>query len=211
MILIDAASKMRAHAHILSIHDHSLVVLAGAPESATSHEPHLTLVQSLAKGDKVDNIVRDATELGVSTLVVASTKRCVVQLDSERATQRMDRWRKIAEEATRQCERDDVPELLGIVSWDEAMQSVAQESARFVLYERAETPLGEPLANALIHDRPLAFAVGPEGGLDPDEVACALENGWAITSMSPTILRTETVATAVLGAVAVWRGGMQSA
>jgi 16S rRNA (uracil1498-N3)-methyltransferase len=74
------------------------------------------------------------------------------------------------------------------------------------LREGATEALGPALFSALAEQSPLAFACGPEGGLDDDEVEFARGRGWKITSLGPIALRTETVAAAVLGAVRVWGG-----
>ena len=67
-------------------------------------------------------------------------------------------------------------------------------------------PLGPTLFAALAGTTPLAFACGPEGGLEDREVEAARALGWAVSSLGPLALRTETVAAAVLGAVRVWSG-----
>ena len=71
----------------------------------------LIVIQGLAKGDKCDAVVRDATELGATRIVVATTKRSVVRLDAARAAERQARWARIAEQAARQCGRSDTPRM----------------------------------------------------------------------------------------------------
>jgi 16S rRNA (uracil1498-N3)-methyltransferase len=166
----------------------------------------LTWIQGLAKGDKCDAVVRDATELGATRIVVAATKRSVVKLDPARAAERQARWARIAQEAARQCGRSDVPLVVASSPWSEAIASVPADAARFCLWERATAPLGPALLEALSRRAPLAFACGPEGGLEDREVDEAVAAGWSVASLGPLTLRTETVAAAVLGAVRVWAG-----
>ena len=166
----------------------------------------LTWIQGLAKGDKCDAVVRDATELGATRIVVSATKRSVVRLDATRAAERQARWARIAQEAARQCGRSDVPLVVASSPWGEAIASVPSEAARFCLWERATAPLGPVLLEALSRQAPLAFACGPEGGLEDREVDEAVAAGWTVASLGPLTLRTETVAAAVLGAVRVWAG-----
>jgi 16S rRNA (uracil1498-N3)-methyltransferase len=163
-------------------------------------------IQGMAKADKCDAVVRDATELGATRLVVATTRRTVVKLDGARASARQSRWSRIAKEAARQSRRSEAPVVERPRGWAEALALAAAPCARFCLWEGAKAPLAPPLFEALATGAPLAFACGPEGGLDESEVALAAAGGWVVASLGPLALRTETVAAAVLGAVRVWRG-----
>ena len=75
--------------------------------------------------------------------------------------------------------------------------------ARFCLWENATEPLGATLPDAIARVASMAFAIGPEGGLTAEEVEEARVLGYAPVSLGPFVLRTETVAAAVLGAVRV--------
>jgi 16S rRNA (uracil1498-N3)-methyltransferase len=163
-------------------------------------------IQGLAKGDKCDAVVRDATELGAARIVVATTLRSVVKLDRARSEARQVRWARIAQEAARQCGRADVPVVDAPCGWAESLAHADASGARFCLWEQATDPLAPPLAEALAGEGALAFACGPEGGLSVDEVDVARSLGWTVVSIGPFVLRTETVAAAVLGAVRVWSG-----
>ena len=170
-------------------------VVAGAP---------VVLVYALAKGDKVDAVVRDSTELGATRIVVARTSRAVAKVDAERAGAKLDRWRRIAEQAARQCGRGDPPVIDGVLAWRDALESAGTEGdARFCLWENATEPLGPALTAAVARRGALAFAIGPEGGLTQSEVEEARVLGFAPVSLGHFVLRTETVAAAVLGAVRV--------
>jgi 16S rRNA (uracil1498-N3)-methyltransferase len=134
-----------------------------------------------------------------------------VKLDATRANERQARWSRIASEAARQSGRSEAPLIDVPCPWPEALARAVDagrgpECARFCLWERATDPLAPPLLEALQRGVPLAFACGPEGGLDIREVDEAREAGWLVVSLGPVILRTETVAAAVLGAVRVWSG-----
>lgn len=174
-------------------------------EGAARPARELVFVQGMAKGDKCDGVVRDATELGATRIIVAATRRTVVKLDARRAAERQARWARIAREAARQCGRSEAP-VVDACPWDEALARVPTQAARFCLWERATDPLAPVLLQALALDVPVAFACGPEGGLEDAEVEQARTLGWVVTSLGPLVLRTETVAAAVLGAVRVWSG-----
>ncbi len=170
----------------------------------------ITWVQGLAKGEKMDAIVRDATELGATQIVAARSRFSVLKLNGSSAQAKLLRWQRIADEAARQCRRSDAPRVLGPLDWDEALAVAPAHAQRFCLYERAGVPLGGSLAAAVSSEgQALAFAAGPEGGLGEDEVKRAEQLGWASVSLGRFILRTETVAAAVLGAALVLDRGQK--
>jgi 16S rRNA (uracil1498-N3)-methyltransferase len=167
----------------------------------------LVLVYALAKGDKVDDVVRDATELGATRVIVARTERAVVKVSGERTKDKLDRWRRIAEQAARQCGRADPPAVEGVFDWAEALERAGDCEARFCLDPRAVEALGSALAPAIERGASVAFAIGPEGGLAGAEIDTAIAAGFLPASLGPFVLRTETVAAAVLGAVRVLASG----
>jgi len=205
-VAFDPATGLEADAVTVWADGAAITVSCGdlRPGTRAPSRSGTTWVQGLAKGDKCDAIVRDATELGAARIIVAVTKRTVVRLDGARGMARQARWARIAQEAARQCGRSDAPVVDPPVPWAEALSRAEGADARFCLWEGATVPLGPQLFEALAQGASLAFACGPEGGLEPVEVAAAEGRGWAVTSLGPLALRTETVAAAVLGAVRVW-------
>jgi 16S rRNA (uracil1498-N3)-methyltransferase len=211
-IAFDPVTAQEATAVTLWTDQDSITVRFGPLREGLARAAHeLTWIQGLAKGDKCDAIVRDATELGVARILVAVTQRSVVKLGAARASERQARWTRIASEAARQSGRSEVPLIDVPCPWSEALVRAVDadrgpEYARFCLWELATDPLAPPLLEALQRGAPLAFACGPEGGLDVREVDEARGAGWLVVSLGPLMLRTETVAAAVLGAVRVWSG-----
>jgi 16S rRNA (uracil1498-N3)-methyltransferase len=209
LVVFDPERAREAEAVILRV-DRGAVVLRVGPsrEARIKATRPVTWIQGVAKGDKMDAIVRDVTELGATRFVPALTAFAVVKLDVARGAARRDRWERIAREAARQCGRGDAPEVVRPCTWSLALgvPPGTAPPARFCLYERALDPLGPPLARAVREGMPLAFAAGPEGGLDEREVLEAQDAGWTIASLGPLVLRTETVASAVLGTVRVLGG-----
>jgi 16S rRNA (uracil1498-N3)-methyltransferase len=160
----------------------------------------ITLLQAIGKGNKFDAIVRDATELGATEVVAVETIRGVVRL-RERGEDRLRRWRRVAAEAARQCGRGDAPQITGPLPWTEALGRAADHhSVRLCPWEGASEPIGRVL-RGLGAQEAIVIAVGPEGGLGEGEVASARAHGFSVVSLGPFILRTETVATAVLGSL----------
>ncbi len=211
-VAFDPATAREAEAVTVWTDQDTITVRFGAlRESVARAARPLTWVQGLAKGDKCDAVVRDATELGATHVMVATTRRTVVKLDAARGAERQARWARIANEAARQCGRSDAPLVDAPRPWADALAHAEDAGkdaggVRFCLWEQASDPLAPPLFEALSRGVPLAFACGPEGGLDATEVDLARSRGWLVVSLGPFALRTETVAAAVLGAVRVWSG-----
>jgi 16S rRNA (uracil1498-N3)-methyltransferase len=204
-IAFDPKTGREGDARTVRVERGSVVVrIAELRQGAAIVRRGLTWVQAIAKGDKCDAIVRDATELGATHVVVAAAERSVVRLDAARAASRTARWARIAQQAARQCGRSDAPLIESPAGWSEAIERADAAQARFCLWEGATVPLAHPLFESLARGADLAFACGPEGGLDEAEVELALAHGWRAVSLGPRLLRTETVAAAVLGAVEIW-------
>jgi 16S rRNA (uracil1498-N3)-methyltransferase len=205
-LAFDPAARTEADGTIVHGDDDAARVRFGPVRAARIvADVALTLVYALAKGDKVDAVVRDATELGATRVVVARTSRAVAKVEAERADAKLDRWRRVAEQAARQCGRADPPTIDGVLDWDAAL-GAAQADARFVLAVGATSRLGALLPDAVARGASIAFAIGPEGGLSDEEVSVARARGFEPVSLGRFVLRTETVAAAVLGAVRVIAG-----
>jgi len=203
-VAFDPARAVEAEGRVLRVERGTVHAELGPAHAARTLAPlPITWIQGLAKGEKMDSIVRDATELGATRFVPAETGFSVVRLAGPRAQARQTRWARIASDAARQCGRADPPTIDPPLPWAEALSAAAPAAARFCLFERSTEPLGPPLVRALSTHAALAFAAGPEGGLAEDEVNAAKAAGFEVVSLGDLILRTETVVAAVLGAARI--------
>lgn len=165
--------------------------------------PSVVLLQGIAKGEKMDQVVRHATELGVSGIVPLACERSIVKLDAKKAASRTQRWRTIAKSAAMQAGRASVPEVSEPLGVRHAARSLAEATAVLVFWEEAplDAKIAPALAEALaacgcsdVADARVGVVVGPEGGLTAREVAAfqeACPRARAVT-LGPSILRTET-------------------
>ena len=188
---IDEASADAARVTIGAVRPAAVVVLTP-----------VRLVYALSKGDKVDAVVRDATELGATEILLAPSDHSVVKIDDGKRAAKIQRWERIAEEAARQCGRSDPPRI--VLHADMRAAVTAGKSAEgdaFILDPRADAPLGRHLSA-----REGTFAIGPEGGFSAEEIAFAQSEGYRPVTLGSLVLRTETVAAAVLGALRVLEG-----
>lgn len=162
----------------------------------------VTLVQGVAKGEKMDWIVQKATELGVMRIIPVLTERSVVRIDPTKGAERSDRWRKIAREAVKQSRRTVVPQIEPPCSWSAAMLAWPETVPMLVPWEEHQgAGLGSVLRRSTVPPAQLGLAIGPEGGLTAGEVALAMQQGATPVGLGPRILRTETAGLAALAVI----------
>ena len=172
----------------------------GARESAV----RLTVAQAIPKGSKMDLIVEKATELGAVAIVPLRSERVAGERTGERKT---ERWQRLAKTAAQQCGRSVIPAVAPVASWDELIATFGSYDRVYVPWELADV---RPLRDTFEADAPAIasalFVIGPEGGFSAHEVERAVAAGALTVSLGTRILRTETVALAVLAAFAYARG-----
>lgn len=162
-------------------------VRLGPREEAPAAGVEIALLVALAKGEKMDLIVQKTTELGVARVLPFAAERSVVRLDPAKGDERAARWRRIAEEAARQCGRADVPEVRAPTSLADALDALAPGTRAFAFH-----PGGGRLAGAGAVT--VAAVVGPEGGLTDAEVRACEAAGAVRAGLGPRTLRAETAA-----------------
>lgn len=155
---------------------------------ATELGYRLTLAVPVLKGDRSEEVVEAASQLGVSRFVPFTSSRSVVR---ELSAAKRERWGKIAREASETAHRAVVPEIDELVEWPQLFTAVERA---VVLWEEATEP--HLLDAAATGD--VALVVGPEGGLDADEIELARGHGATIASLGRRILRAETAAIAAV-------------
>jgi 16S rRNA (uracil1498-N3)-methyltransferase len=150
----------------------------------------LVLAQGLPKGDKLERIVRMATELGVSRIDPLLTRRTVVADPSGRAGDRVERYRRIAREAAKQCGRARVPEVRAPEALHAWLARERPPGLLLCLWEREARPLDAVLPGERAPH--VTLVVGPEGGLAEEEVDAVRAAGGLVAGLGPRILRCET-------------------
>lgn len=197
-VAFDPEGAVEADAEIVDVGRRAVTARLGEVRPAATTAPRaLTLIQGACKGDKMDAIIRDATELGATRIVPAIAERSVARPEPARAA----RWRRIAVEAARQCGRGDAPAIASPIRMLDALEARG-DAVGLCLDPRAALRLG-PSLGALRDDAALVVVIGPEGGLSDGELIAAERCGFARVTMGPLVLRTETVCAAVLGALLI--------
>ena len=156
----------------------------------------ITLLQGIARGEKMDWILQKATELGIARILPTSSDRSEVKLDAQRADKRLAHWRGIVVSACEQSGRATVPDVA-------APQSLAQAAAMregrgFILDPFAEASLSSLQGVELLA---CTIAIGPEGGWSPRDREQLVAAGYEGLRLGPRVLRTETAGIAAIAAL----------
>lgn len=157
---------------------------AALEPAGTDPAAELEIWLPLLKGGRADDLVRQLTELGVARIVPWTGRRSVARADAGKAGQKLARWRSIAREACQQCGRTWAPEILEPAGLPEVGPGV-------FFYEGGGVDARAALSEAVTQGR-LRVLTGPEGGLDPVEVAALESLGWRAAHLGPRILRADT-------------------
>ena len=188
-------------ATVASVTDERVEFALGEEIAARTAAP-TTLLLAVFKFDRMEWAVEKCTELNVSTIVPVIARRTEKHL-ALAAEKRVERWRRIAREASEQARRVAPPDIVDPMKLSAALDIAADW--RIVLAESER----EAQLNEILRERQeahsLALAIGPEGGWTADELQTFDRSGWITASLGETILRAETAA---IAAVAVARAEM---
>ncbi len=179
----------------LAVHDSVL-----APPRAAD----VTLAAALPKGATMDEIVRQATELGAARIAPLLTERTQVHLDGDRTDRKVAKWRTTAVEAAKQCGNPWVPEIAAPARFDAWLPGAVREHdlALVASLHAGAQPLREALSSWRSRHggmpRRVLWLVGPEGDFSPAEVTAAVLAGAAPVTLGPLVLRCDTAVVAAL-------------
>lgn len=164
----------------------------------------ITLLQGIARGERMDMIVQKATELGVTRIMPVLTERSVVRIDAKQRGRKHEHWQAIAISACEQCGRNRVPAIATPLDLESALRALPAGGIRCLLAVEALenfTALAARSAGAS-----LALLVGPEGGLTGAEEQAALDHFFVGCRLGARIMRTETAGLAALAAMQAMAG-----
>ncbi|HET8942863.1 MAG TPA: 16S rRNA (uracil(1498)-N(3))-methyltransferase [Rudaea sp.] len=165
----------------------------------------LTLVQAIARGEKMDWILQKATELGVVRIVPIITQRTEVKLDDERAQRRLAHWNHVIAAACEQSGRNRLPTLAAPQRLDRWLETLGDEGAlRLALLPQGTVQVRELTSLAV----GAILAVGPEGGFSETDIALLNQATFRGLRLGPRILRTETAGIAALAALQALHGDL---
>lgn len=163
----------------------------------------LHLAQGISRGDKMDFTLQKSVELGVTEITPLFTERCGVKLAGERLEKKHQQWQKIVISACEQSGRAYVPIVHPPIKLSDFLQQKT-EQLKLNLHPRATTNI-KTLAKP---EQGVRFIIGPEGGLDDNEIQQALEAGYQEILLGPRVLRTETAALTLISALQLQFGDL---
>ena len=170
--------------------------------SETEGKIQVTIFQGLPKSDKMELVIQKSVELGVYEIYPTEMKRCIVKLKEQEANKKIARWQKISEVAAKQSGRNIIPQIKEKVNIKQVCNLVKDYDKLIVAYEEEkENSLKSELKSIKSKDKEnikIAILVGPEGGIDLEEIEELSKAGAVIVTLGKRILRTETVALNVL-------------
>ena len=171
-------------------------------EQKVESNVEVTIFQGLPKGDKMEYIIQKSVELGVYDITPVEMKRCVVKLNEKDKIKKIERWQKISEGAAKQCGRNIIPTINNVVNVKNICNQIPNYDIVLVAYEKEnKNTLKNELKNLknMVKETKqekikIAVVIGPEGGLEEQDVKMLKENNAKVITLGKRILRTETVA-----------------
>jgi len=194
-------------AHVLESGKRCRVAIQQVTNNTCESPMASALVQAISRGDRMDTSIQKAAELGVNEVQPVYSRHAISPLDASRSTRKMTHWQHILISACEQSGRCRIPQLqapLTLREYLQALPAAAPGNLRCVLTPDAAMPLPAktvPVTQAML-------LVGPESGLDIDEVEMAKQAGFEPLRLGPRVLRTETAGPAALAILQARYGDM---
>lgn len=184
---ITAAGKRDGEAEVLSA------------QAVENESPlRITLLQGIARGEKMDLILQKATELGADAFIPVGSQRSEVKLDANRAEKRLAHWRSVVTSACEQSGRARVPQVAAPAALGAALDQLPRHPMRLLLDPFVTHGIAGIAAPA---DGMLTIAIGPEGGWSPRDREMLETAGFTGVRLGPRVLRTETAGLAAIAAL----------
>ena len=189
-----AADGVVRRGRILSVSENRVEFQLGE-EVESAPVAQVTLALAIIKFDRMEWAIEKCTELGVARIVPFVARRTDAHLAAA-AGKRVERWRRIAREASEQARRVAPPEIADPVRLRDVL---ALPGERRIVLSEVKTSVS--LRDVSREGSALVLAIGPEGGWTNEELQAFTEAGWKATALGPTILRAETAAIAAMAVV----------
>ena len=170
-------------------------------EKSNESNLDITLIQGISRHDRMDATIQKSIELGVNRIIPVLCQRSNAKLDSSKREKKLSHWKKIAISACEQSGRSSIPEICEMLPLSELYTHKVD-----LLHPDAEKLLLDPLSstrlkNIDIKGSAVEILIGPEGGLNAEEVSRLTDSGFSSIGLGPRILRTETAGPAVISAL----------
>jgi len=174
----------------------ALLTLDKISENPNESPLHITLLQGLSRGDRMETALQKSVELGVDHIVPVLCERSNYAIKADRIDKKIEHWQQIIVSACEQSGRSIIPQLTSIQAFKEAVK-LFKDHEKLLLATDAE----HRLKDSVKPKDKICILIGPEGGLSPEEITLASENHYQNIQFGPRILRTETAGPAVIAAL----------
>jgi 16S rRNA (uracil1498-N3)-methyltransferase len=168
-----------------------VAVISSFPSTAES-PVQIIIAQAFLKERKMDGLVRQLTELGITKWIPFIAKRSVSRPDKKQLSARTERWNKIAKEALKQCRRGRIMEIGATVSFEEVLSLGQSCDLKIAFWENELKPIKATLPKPDRQINKILAILGPEGGFTSQEIKSAKDQGFATAALGPRVLRAET-------------------
>jgi 16S rRNA (uracil1498-N3)-methyltransferase len=175
--------------------DKKFITCSIIEKSENESEPPIKvdLYQGIPKSAKMDVIIQKCTEIGVEKIIPVNTERVIVKTtEGKEFLSKIERWQKISEEAAKQSGRGRIPDIEKPITFNEAVMRFKDYDMVLMPYEKEKATGLKQLIKSKNNIRKIAVFIGPEGGFSNEETFVAENNGAALVTLGPRILRTET-------------------
>ena len=184
---------------ISKLNDNSIeCIIFNEIESNAESNIDINIFQGIPKADKMELIIQKCVELGVNQITPVEMKRCIAKIEDKAKNKKIERWQKISEVAAKQCGRDKLPKINNVINVKNICNIICKYDIVLLAYENEQinTLKNEiqKLKNIENKEIKIGIIIGPEGGIEKEEVDLLKESGAKIITLGERILRTETVA-----------------
>ncbi|WP_320042777.1 RsmE family RNA methyltransferase [uncultured Desulfobacter sp.] len=174
-------------------------------KSLTESNLDLTLCTAMLKHNKMDGIIKQITQLGVTRWIPFYCKRSIPLSGQKKEQKQIERWQTIARESLKQCRRSCLVDIMPPMDFEQVLLFSKACSHKFAFWEASERPLTGVLPK---ENNKAVVLIGPEGGFEEEEIRLAVESGFISYSLGPRILRAETAAVSACGLIQYLLGDM---
>ncbi|MGO3146527.1 MAG: 16S rRNA (uracil(1498)-N(3))-methyltransferase [Leucobacter sp.] len=185
-----------AQGTVVTVDRDSFTIRVESVRESVPTSPKLILVQALAKGDRDERSVEQATEFCIDAIVPWQAERSVSRWDREKAVKGVVKWSRIAREATKQSMRLHIPAVHEPTTLTQ-LCDIASTAQVLVLHPRGNTRLTSWRPETT-GTQDIYLVVGPEGGLTDNELARLTDSGAEIVLLGETVLRTSSAGPAAI-------------
>ena len=154
------------------------------------------------KSDKLETVIQKAVELGAQRVVPFESSRCIKRPKAEKNDKLLERLKKIAEQAAKQCGRAKIPSVCAPLTYKEMLKVAKESDLTLFCYEDEKNVSIKSALEKVKEGQKISVIVGSEGGFSPEEADLARESGAVSISLGKRILRCETAPLFALSCIA---------